>query len=144
MTTAIGIKDSKGDQAARVTRFGQLVVAPLDYSTPIEKELLTINEAFNFLAPESGQSIVITDIVVSTDKDVSNVDPADIVIYEADAADSLITSPTIIRPQMIRAENFSLVGLNLLVPEGKWVNAKTTDGGVLITIAFYRVPVEFV
>lgn len=144
MSANVGIKDSKTGQSVRVTRFGQLVVSPLDYSTPLERELDTINTAFNFLAPEDGKNIVITDIVLSADKDVSNVDPAEIEIYEADAADSLTAAPSIISPRLIRSANLALTGLNLLIPEGKWVNAKTNDNNVLITIMFYRVPVEIV
>ncbi len=142
MTTAIGLKDSKTGQMVRVTRFGQLVVSPLDYSDPIARELLVIDTAVNFLTPLAGHSIVITDIIVNTDKDVSPTTPADIEIYEADAVDSLIAAPSIIRPQLVRADSMVLTGLNFLVPEGKWINAKTTDAGVLITLAFYRVPVE--
>ncbi len=144
MSANVGIKDSKTGQSVRVTRFGQLVVSPLAFSTPVARELDTINTAFNFLAPEDGTSIVITDILVSADKDVSNVDPAEIEIYEADAADSLTATPSIISPRLSRAANLALNGVNLLIPEGKWVNAKTNDNNVLVTIMFYRVPVEIV
>lgn len=142
MSASVGLKDSKTGQTARVTRFGQLVVAPLDYSRPIARDLDVIDTAFNFLTPLAGHSIVITDIIVSANKDVSNVEPAEIEIYQADAVDSLNASPTIISPRLIRAGNLTLTGLNLLIPEGKWVNTKTKDNNVLITIAFYRVPVE--
>jgi hypothetical protein len=142
MTAPVTIVDSKDSKAVRVTKFGQLVVAPLAFSAPITIELDVINTAFNFLTPETGKSIVITDIVVSANKDVSNVDPAEIEIYEADAVDELTLAPGIISPRLIRAANLTLNGLNLLVPEGKWVNAKTNDNNVLITLMFYRVPVE--
>jgi len=136
------IQDSKSDNSARVTRFGQLVVSPLDYSRPFERELLVVDTAVNFLTPEQDKFIVITDIIVSTDKNVSNVDPADIEIYEADEADSLVANPSIVNPQMIRASNFIAIGLNWIIPIGKWVNAKTNDVGVKITIASYRIPAE--
>lgn len=144
MSTKVGIKDSKTGQSVRVTRFGQLVVSPLDFSTPVKQDLDTINTAFNFIVPEDSKSIVITDILVSANKDVSNVDPAEIEIYEADAADSLTLAPGIISPRLSRAANLALTGLNLLIPEGKWVNAKTNDNDVLITIMFYRVPAEII
>jgi hypothetical protein len=142
MTTAVGIKDSKTKQQARVTRFGQLVVAPLDYSEPIKRDLDTIDTAFNFLVPVSKHSIVITDIIVSADKGVSPTDPAEIEIYQADAVDSLDESTSIVSPRLSRGEDLTLTGLNWLVPEGKWINAKTNDNNVLITIASYRVPVD--
>ena len=142
MSTAVGIKDSKTGQQARGTRFGQIVVAPLDYSEPIERNLDTADTAFNFLAPISGHSIVITDIIVSADKSVSPTDPAEIDIYQADAVGSLIQSPALISPRLNRGEDIVLTGLNWLVPEGKWINAKTNDNNVLITNASYRVPVD--
>ena len=75
---------------------------------------------------------------------VNPIEPADVVIYQADAIDSITPNPTIMRPQLVRSSNFPLTGLNLLIPEGKWVNAKTSDNTILLTIAFYRVPVELV
>jgi hypothetical protein len=142
MTTEIGIKDSKTGQVARVTKFGQLVVAPIAYSAPVSRNLNVVDQAFNFLAPESGQSIVITDIIISGDKAISPTDPAEVEIYQAEAVDSLIASPSILSPRPGRGENIPLNGMNLLIPAGKWVNAKTNDNNVLITIMFYRVPVE--
>lgn len=142
MSASVTIKDSKDGNQARVTRFGQLVVAPLSYSEPIDIELNVVNQAFNFITPESGKSIVITDIIVSTDRLVSPTDPAEIEIYEADEVDSLDILKGIISPRLIRGSDLPLTGLNLLVPEGRWVNAKTNDNNIFITIMFYRVPAE--
>jgi hypothetical protein len=142
MAAVVTIKDSKDGVNARVTRFGQLVVAPLDYSTPVADNLDTINTAFNFIKPESGKNIVITDIIVSADKSVSATDPAEIEIYEANAPDTLVAEATIVSPRLLRGRDLTLIGMNLLVPEGFWVNAKTNDNNVLVTIMFYRVPVE--
>ena len=142
MSAPVAIIDSRDGQAARVTRFGQLVVAPLAYSTPVAQNLNVIDTAFNFLAPESGKSIVVTDIIVSADKSVSVTDPAEIEIYEADAIDSLTVLQGIISPRLLRGDDLPLIGLNLLVPEGRWINATTNDNNILITIMFYRVPVE--
>jgi len=142
MPAPVNIQDSLKGTIARVTKFGQLVVAPLDYSIPIERELDAINTAFNFIEPEAGHSIVITAILVSANKDVSVTDPADVNIFEADSITSLIPAPGIIRPQMVRSTNLPLTPLNLIIPEGKWVNATTTDDVIILTIMFYRVPAE--
>ncbi len=142
MTAPVNIKDSATGMVAKVTRFGQLVVAPIQYSKPASDSLVVINTAFNFITPEAGKSIVITDILVSADNNVSNVVPADIEIYEADAVDELTANPSIINPQVVRSTNLAMTGLNLLVEEGKWVNAKTNDNNITVTIMFYRVPAE--
>lgn len=138
------IKDLKTGQSARVTEYGQLVVAPLAYSTPVLLSMVTPGIAYNFIEPAGGQSVVITDIIVSADKDVSATTPAEIAIYEADAPDTLNVVASIVTPQLVRSDNFILSGLNLLVPEGLWVNATTSDSTIKLTIMFYRVPVEVI
>ncbi|MCK5643049.1 MAG: hypothetical protein KAJ19_19735 [Gammaproteobacteria bacterium] len=142
MSTPTNIIDSKTGQTAKVSRFGQLIVAPIDYSTPIERDLDVIDTAFNFVEPLEGHSIVVTDIIVTGGADVNPITAADVNIYQADAVDSIAPNPTIIRPQVVKSSNFPLTGLNILIPEGKWINAKTSDVTVLLTIACYRVPVE--
>lgn len=136
------IQDSNSGLIAKVTKFGQLVVAPLQYSTPVSVDLNVIDTAFNFIQPEQDHSIVITDILVSADNSVSNVVPAEVEVYEAATADTTTIDTSITRPRVVRAGNFPITGLNLLVPEGKFVNAKTNDNNVLVTIMFYRVPAE--
>ena len=136
------IQDNDSGLTARVTKFGQLVVAPLQYSTPVDDNLNVIDTAFNFVQPQQDHSIVITDILVNADNSVSNVTPAEVEIYEATTADTTTIDTGIISPRVVRAANLSLTGLNLLVPEGKFVNAKTNDNNVLVTIMFYRVPAE--
>ena len=142
MSIGAKIVDPGTNHAAKVTEFGQLVVAPIDYSDPVARDMDVIDTAFNFVTPTQDQQIVITDILVSANRDVSNTTPANVEIYEADAIDSLVPSDSIIKPQMIRATNLPLTGLNLLVREGKWVNAKTDDASILLTIMFYKVPVR--
>ncbi len=142
MSTPTVIKDNNSGNTAKVSKFGQLIVASLDYSTPISDSLDVIDTAFNFVRPQQDHSVVITDIVVSADNSVSNVVPAEVEIYEATTADTTTIDTGIVSPRVVRADNLALNGLNLLVPEGKFVNAKTNDNNVLVTIMFYRVPAE--
>ena len=142
MTAPVIIKDPKTGNSARVTKFGQLVVAPIQYSTPVTKDLAVINAAFNFTEPKAGLSVVITDIFVSADNGVSNTTPAEIEIYTADSPDSIVVIDSILQPRLTRGRNVPMTGLNLLIGEGVWVNAKTNDNDILLTIMFYRVPVE--
>lgn len=144
MAGPVNIQDSHTGNTARVSRFGQLITAPLAYSEPVQQNLNIIDTAFNFLEPETGKSIVITDIIVSADKSVSVTDPAEIEIYESDEIDSLNIVQGIVSPRLLRGGDFNVTGLNLLVPEGRWVNATTSDNNILITIMFYRIPVETV
>ena len=136
------IQDSNSGLTAKVTRFGQLVVAPLQYSTPVTDELDVVDTAFNFIRPEQDHSIVITDIFVDADKSVSNTTPADVEIYEATTADTTTIDTGILSPRLLRGANRTATGLNLIIPEGKFVNAKTNDDVMTVTIMFYRVPAE--
>ena len=139
MSAPVNIADSKTGITAMVSEFGQLITAPVEYSDPVLVELLTINTAVNIIAPKSGYVIVITGIIASADKNVSNTSPANVDIYTASAPDTITADQDIFRPQLIRAENFPVTGLNIKIPEGKWVNAKTDDAGILVTVMFYRV-----
>lgn len=141
MTTPIRIKDSDSDLTAKVTEFGQLVVAPLDYSVPVEIELDTINTAFSFIPPVANKNIVITDIIAFASRNVSNTTPANVQVYEADGEESVTPILGVLSPQLLRGGSVAITGLNLIVPEGRWVNAITDDAEILLTIMYYRVPV---
>lgn len=139
MVAPVTIVDPDSSVSPKVTKSGQLVTSPIEYSAPVSLNLDTVDTAFNFITPEHGKSIVITDIIASADKIVSGTTPADIVIYESDSATSLTELAVIVRPQLTRANNFILTGLNLITPNGVWINAKSSDNNVLVTLMFYRI-----
>lgn len=141
MATPSVIVDSDSGIKAKVSKFGQLIVAPLQYSTPVSDTLNVINTAFNFITPKQDQSIVITDVIISASRTVG-VNGADVFVYEADAPDTLTVEREIVALDMVKQTSLAQNGLNLLVPEGKFVNAKTDDADILVTIMFYRVPAE--
>jgi hypothetical protein len=141
MSAPTVIQDAKSGQRATVTKFGQLVVAPVDYSTPVAKTLDVINTAYNFIEPSYQQNIVITDIILTANKNVGATD-ATVTLYEADEIDTTTSTNDILNLEMIKQSNLVLTGLNMLVSEGKFVNAKTDDDDVFVTIMYYKVPVE--
>ena len=135
------IVDPHNGLAARVTEFGQLVVSPIAYSTPVTGTLSVINTAVNFVEPKGNHSIIITDVILSSDKNVG-VDGAAVLVYCATAIDETTVADGILEVNMLKNTARDLIGLNLIVGEGKWVNAKTDDAGIEVTIAYYRVPIE--
>lgn len=141
MSTPVVIQDAKTGNRATVTRFGQLITAPVDYSTPVAQKLEVINTAYNFIEPSMDQNIVITDIILTANKNVGATD-ATVIVYEADEVDELTSFKDIINLEMIKQSNLVLTGLNMIVTAGKYVNAKTDDDDVFVTIMYYRVPVE--
>jgi len=145
MVAPINIRDTLNSRGARVTKFGQLVVAPLDYSTAIEVQLTgdqgtpTVE---NLVGPSEGQSIVITDVMVFGGKDVTQDIPAQVQIYEASSATTETIDKIIFTPQVVRGSNIVATSLNLLIPGGVWINVQVADFPVFVTLMFYRVPAE--
>jgi len=140
MSASVVVQDSSTSNRATVTKYGQLVVAPTDYSTPKAVKLDVINTAFNFVEPVAGSEIVITDMILTANKRVGAND-ATIVVYEADEIDSVTSTNDILNLEMLKKTTVPLTGMNMLVGEGKFINATTDDNDVYITIMFYRVPV---
>lgn len=135
------IRDAGGTgNKALVTEFGQLVVGPIAYSSSATQKLELNDTAYNFIAPKKGKNIVITDILLYANRSVG-VNDATVEIYEADAVDELIVSDTIIKTEMVKQTSRDLTGLNLITKGGKWINAKTDDDDVFVTIMFYYIPV---
>ncbi len=137
------IKDGYTGNTATVTEFGQLVVAPVAYSSVVQAELAVINTAYNLLEPSQGQQIVITDIILTANRLVGAND-ATVDLYLADAPDALVFTPAdaVLSLELEKNGKLALTGLNLITRAGTWINAKTNDNTVFVTIMFYRVPVQ--
>lgn len=130
-----------GGYTAGVSKYGQLVTSPVDYSTTVSQKLDVINTAYNFVAPKSGHKIVITDIMLYANKNVGATD-ATVTVYTSDVGPTTTTvKDTILQTEMLKQTHRDLVGLNLIVNnEGHWLNAKTDDDDVFVTIGYYYVP----
>jgi hypothetical protein len=141
MSTPVRIKGGSAGTEARVTRLGQLVTAPLAYDETVFKELAEPDTAYNFYEPKSGRQFVITGIRAKADRQVSNTDDADVVIYEASSNSTTTVDKVLHQEAMVRGESITLIPMNVLVTAGKFVNAKTTDDDVHMTIMGYYVSV---
>ena len=135
------IVDPHNGLAARVTEFGQLVVSPIAYSTPVSGSLSVDNTPVNFVEPSSGHQIVITDIILTSDKNVGN-DGAIVQVYSSAAIDSAVVDTGVLSIEMLKNTSRDLIGLNFIVGEGLWVNAITDDNNIQVTVGYYRVPIE--
>ena len=123
----------------RVTPSGELVVAPLHYDETSFKELAEDNTGYNFYEPLPGKQFVITAVLLRADKDVSNTADATVVIYEADSTDSTTVDKTLIQFAVVRDDIFTSTPLRILVAGGKFINAKTTDDDIHMTITGYYI-----
>ena len=144
MTTPTNIVDGSGSKSkAKVTNAGQLVTASLSYDLTIFNELGEINTAYNFYEPKAGCNFVITGVVAVADKQVSSAASADVVIYEAASAAATTVSKVLIQTAMVQDQIQIFLPINILVNEGVYINAKTTDDDIHMTImGYYIIKVE--
>jgi len=128
------------DRSARVTEIGQVTTGAYAYDEATFKELAANDTASNFYIPKSGMQFVVTGIVAKADKQVSGTVDATVVVYEASSEVSTTTDKVLFQMAMVEGDLLSLLPLNILVNAGKFVNAKTSDDDVHMTIMGYYIP----
>ena len=125
---------------ACVTKIGQLVTTPFRYDETEFKELAVNDTAYNFYSPKHEQQFVITGIVAVGDQQITANSNADVVVYEATAPDTTTVEKVLFQTAIARDSFQGLPSLNILVNKGVWINAKTTDDDVHMTIMGYYIP----
>lgn len=131
----VQVVDGSGKgRAARVTSIGQLVTAPFAYNDTVFKELAAADAAYNFYKPKVGKQFVISGILFRADKQVSSTVDATVVVYEATTDATTTVSKVLIQFAVVQGDIINATSLNLLVAEGKYVNAKTDDDDIHMTI----------
>ncbi len=143
MSTPVEIIDGRGGTGdhAKVSSIGQLITAPFAYSLSQFNELAEDNTAYNFYPPIAGKQFVITGIRARADRDVSTTVDAIVIVYEASSLTSTTVDKTLHQEALVRGEAVPLLPLNSLVNPGKFINAKTTDDDIHMTIWGYYIPV---
>ena len=137
----VQVVDGRGTRrAAQVSRSGELVVGPLTASVPASVTLVAAGGAHNFCQPVPGREYRITDIILTTNKDIG-VDGATITVYEATSAASTVVTKQLVKMQMLKNSSMVLTGIHWKVTEGRFLNVKTDDNTVYCTIASHVVEV---
>lgn len=140
------IKDAHGGLGeTRVTSRGELVVAR-EYSDAYTASATVINTGYNYssihngnIEPRAGKRFVITDLLISCDRNVGATSGAIINVYETDSPTGLNSVGDIIKDiEIIKNERFAK-SLNMLLAEGVWLNIKTDDNNVTSTIWGYYI-----
>lgn len=144
MSLSVEIEDGRGGTKNKVgvTSRGQLIVAPIEFSSPLFTALDTISTAFNYAEPRAGKQLVITGYIISAGKSVSNTDGAEITIIEADAIDTITATKILLVLNIARSDSQAVTGLNILTTAGKWINASTDDATINLTLLGYFVNIE--
>ena len=139
MSIKVHIKDAGSGSEVKVSSRGQLITAPLDFSTFFQVTLGDVNTAVNIIPPIAGKRFVITAMVFYPSRNVG-VNDATVEIYEASADDTITVDTSIFLQEIARQTSSPpLTNLNIIVSEGKWVNAKTDDDDVFVNMAGYYV-----
>jgi hypothetical protein len=140
MTIEVLLTDGRGSGArACVTPEGQLIVAPANFSTASTQTMDTDNTPVGFWPPIQGKKFVITDILLFANRNVGAAD-ATVTIYEStDGNASATQSKIILQTEMLKQTSRDLVGLNIEVTAGSWVNGVTDDDDIFATVMGYYI-----
>jgi len=111
-------------------------VAPLSPNVSQHHDMTAINAAYNFAVPIHGKIMRLQNILLYANKAVGTND-ATVVIYTTDAVDSLVIGETIMTIELPKYGSRDLIGLNLELPIGVYLNAKTDDATVYATMMGY-------
>ena len=139
MSLPVKIVGRKG-KAVDVAGSGHLVVGEHAFNETIAKNLSSINISFNFYKPKAQKQFIIKGIVAKANKDVSTSTDADLVIYEGTSAATTTVDKTLFQAAMTKHDSLILLPLNIIVNEGLFINAKTDDASIFITIMGYFIP----
>lgn len=125
-----------GNAEVQVTPHGELVVAPLAPNVSKHHTMSSVNTAYNFAIPIHGKIMRLQNILIYANKGVG-VNDATIEIYTTNAIDSLTVIDTIMTLELPKYGSRDLLGLNLELPEGVFLNAKTDDNTIYATMMGY-------
>lgn len=140
MSLATRILGGAGRSYVRVTKRGQLVVSELDYSEFYTARTTVANTPVNLIRPRAGKNFIITALILSGDRNIGqNGAITDIYENETGPTNATITK-RIYQDEIAKQTRAVLLSLNIIVPEGRWVNAKSDDIQVRVNLAGYYIP----
>jgi hypothetical protein len=141
MTIKGSIEGQGKKYCADVTKWGQLVVAPLDFSKFYDATAGVDDVPVEIVPAESGKQFIITGLLIYGNR-LIGVNDATVRIYEADGPAEVFnssTDQTIFLQEVAKNQTISLFPLNVVVNPGKWINGVTNDDDVFFNISGYYV-----
>lgn len=133
---------SGGGHLARVTHAGELIIVRGNYDSTFNAAMTSINTAYNLVTPKSGFQFIVTGIVLNADKNVSATDGAIAVLYEATSDTTTTASKTLLTLNIGKNTTVPLTGILIQTTKGVYVNAKTDDATVNITLLGYYLEID--
>ena len=135
----ISVTLNQNGNPAKVTESGELVVAPLSFDETKFNELAEDDTAYNFYEPKPNKQFVITSMLAYGDKQVGSQTNATVEVYEAASSDSTTVLKCLIKFEIGQNQAIPFTPLRVLVKEGVWVNAKTDDDDIHMTVMGYYI-----
>jgi len=139
MPLSTHIKDGTGTKSTvKVSMNGQLITAPYSYDEVKYVNLDIAAQGYTFFSPKAGKQFVLTGITMTANKSVGTDCIVD--VYEATLENSATITTSIFQFEILKNGRRELIGLNILVSEGVFLNAKTDDDDVFATLMGYYIP----
>jgi hypothetical protein len=123
--------------AVKISKLGQLITAPIAYDEVTVVTLDVNGTGYNLFPAKAGKQFVITGILLTADSNVTG--SANIDIYEADAVDEATIVKSILNIELLKNGYRDITGLNILATEGAYINGKTDDDDVFVTMMGYYI-----
>jgi len=135
------IKDGQGSgHHVRVDHTNSIKVREGEPSTASRTQLAANNVGYTLKAPIQGFKFLITGLIINAASTVTG--NATIDIYESDTADSTVSTMDILTLDILKNDTIIILPVNILVEKGSFINAKTDDNVVNITILGYYEHIE--
>lgn len=123
-----------GSQQVKVNEAGELLISDGPYDLVTFNELATINTAYNYFKPRGREQFVITGFLAYGDKQVSATTNATVIIYESSQEDSTTEDRVLIQFELGQNQSVPFPNIRILCNKGVYVNAKTDDDDIHMTI----------
>jgi hypothetical protein len=136
------ILDPGTSRKAKVGIDRRLAVGPADFSSAYNATLGVDDTVVNIVPAQADHRFIITGITLTGNRNISTTTDATVDIYEATSETSGTAEVNILTIPVARSTSINLPGLFLGCGEAVWINGKTSDDDVLVTIFGYYVKLE--
>jgi len=127
---SVYLVDSSGKQV-EVGAGGSLTIAPL-FDEIEFNEMAVADQAYNYYLPLAGSKFILTGVVATADKDV--VADATVVIYEADSPESTTVDKVLFQFVLLKNQQLVIPNFQIEVNPNVWINGKTDDDDVHMSV----------
>ena len=131
-----------GSQQVAVNEAGELLISDGPYDLAKFNELAEVDTAYNFFGPKGREQFVITGFLMYGDKQVSGATNATVIIYESSQSDSTTEDRVLVQVEVGQNQSIPFPNIRILCNKGVYVNAKTDDDDIHMTIFGHYVDLQ--